>query len=130
MKSPNASLKPVQLSFDSTPATSQPGELLFRMEMYGRLPSWNEILGMEQWQRYQFKKEWADRFLSALRQYASDSSIKTISAKSTLSIYVATLESYLETARLRRKLKSFSKKRSRDKESLLESKSSEDKVPF
>jgi hypothetical protein len=129
MNSDSASHKPVQLSFDSAPP-SPPGELIFKMEMYGRLPSWNDILGMEQWARYKYKKELADRFLSALRQYASDSSIKTICAKSTMLTYAATLGSYLETARLRRKLKSASKKRSPDKQSTLESKSSDDKVPF
>ena len=31
-----------------------------------RLPSWNQLLGMEQWQRHQFKKGIAAAFLFAL----------------------------------------------------------------
>ena len=92
--------------FDST--QSKPGKLLFSITIPGRLPSWNDILGMEQWARYKFKQELQKEFLSALRLSASDSSTLTTYAKNSMSIAADTLASYMETARLRRKLKSAS----------------------
>ena len=114
-----------------TEATASPGELIFELTVPGRLPSWNAILGMEQWARYQFKKELAAGFLCALRQSALDSSMKTTFEKNTLSICAATLESYLKTAQERRRLKSRNKRlalKSKSGLSLKSTKSS--KVPF
>src|ERR1035437_4270445 len=91
--------------------TSQlPLQPMFSLMVPGRLPSWNQILAMEHWARYKFKKELADVFLSALRASGGDCSTKIISAKSTIATYAGTLESYLETALQRRKLRSANKK--------------------
>lgn len=118
-----------QLTFDPPPPQPE-GELVFSLTVPGRLPSWNEILGMEQWARYQFKKELAESFLSALRQSAADSSTKTICARSTTLIFVATLERYLQMRREQRRLKSASKKLSRGLLKKSASKFSNSKVPF
>lgn len=99
---------PAQLSFEPTPVV--PGELLFSITIPGRLPSWNEVLGMEQWARYKFKGELAGVFLSALRAIASDSSTRTISVRNTTLTYAATLESYLAMRREQRRLKSAKKR--------------------
>jgi hypothetical protein len=99
---------PRQTSFFATPET--PGELLFSLTIPGRLPSWNEILGMEQWARYNHKKELAGAFLCALRATANDSSTKTTSAKSTMLTYADTLERYLATKQAERKSRSAKKK--------------------
>lgn len=125
---------PVQSLFDSiapTPLpTETPGELLFSLEIDGRLPSWNEILGMEHWARDKFKSQLQEDFLFALRQSAAGCLTKTICARSTLLTAAATLESYRETVRLRRKLRRDKKRQSRADASLFESKSSKGKVPF
>lgn len=86
----------------------------FSISIEGRLPSWNQILGMHHWTRAKFKKEIADAFLSALRALENDSSTRTTSAKNTTSIYFVTLESYLQMTLQKRKLKS-AKKRSEAK---------------
>ena len=82
----------------------------FRMEIPGRLPSWNQLLGMEQWQRHQFKKGIAAAFLFALSLAAEDCSTRTTLQKNTMLTYCATLESYLETRREQQKLKSAKKR--------------------
>jgi hypothetical protein len=106
------------------------GELILRLEIPGRLPSWNEILGMEHWTRDKFKQKLQDAFEFALRQSANDCSIKTISAKSTMLTAAATLGSYREMVRQRRKLRQSNARQTREKkkESLLSSGKS--KVPF
>lgn len=116
--------------FDSTP---KPGKLIFSLTIAGRLPSWNDILGMEQWARYQFKKELAGKFLYALQQSERASSTKIISAKNTTSICSATLlVAHLETARQLRELKSAKKKLklASAKKSALKSMSCKKPVPF
>ena len=70
------------------------------------LPSWNAILGLGHWQRARLKKAIQDDFLSALRASADDSSTRTTSARSTLSIAAATLDSYQRTMLERRRLRS------------------------
>lgn len=109
---------------------SQPGELLFQIEIPGRLPSWNEILGMQHWSRVRFKTDLQLEFLSALRASASDSLTKTTSAKSTTLIAADMLGSYMETIRQKRRLKSLKKRLEKVKGSSQESKSSDGKVPF
>ncbi len=89
--------------------TSQP-EAVFVLTIPGRLPSWNEILGLEHWGRYKLKKELAASFLSALRASAGSSSMRTTSVKNSLSTYADTLESYLATQQAKRKLRSLKKK--------------------
>jgi len=128
MNSNDTSPRLVQMSWLEAPA--RPDKPLFSLTIPGRLPSWNEILGMEQWQRYQFKKELAGAFLSALRATANGSSMKTTSAASTLLTYADTLESYLAMRQAQRRLKSRKRKwvpRSRSGRS---SKSISSKVPF
>jgi hypothetical protein len=98
--------------------------MIFSVEIPGRLPSWNEILGMEQWARYKYKNELAAEFLSGLRHTGTDSSTKIISAKNTTSIYAATLESYLAMKQEKRKLKLAKSKQFAAKKSASSSKSS------
>jgi len=93
--------------FDSTP---KPGKLIFTLVVPGRLPSLNEILGMEAWGRYRFKKEISDAFLSSLRATAADSSTKIIWSQNTMSIYADTLESCLAMRLAARKSRSLKKK--------------------
>ena len=81
------------------------------------VPSWNAILGLGHWQRARLKKSIQDDFLSALRAIAADSSTRTTSARSTLSIAAATLDSYQRTMQERRKLKSRKSKSGAKKKS-------------
>ena len=81
------------------------------------LPSWNAILGFGHWQRARLKKAIQDDFLSALRASAADSSTRTTSARSTLSIAAATLDSYQRTMQERRRLKSRKSKSGAKKKS-------------
>lgn len=115
------------MSFDLfspiAPPTPSDGTLIFRLEIKGRLPSWNEILGMEQWARYKFKNQLADDFSFALRQSGTDSSMKITSARSTMSTYSDTLESYRATKQARRALKRLKGKPPVTKKSASSSKS-------
>lgn len=96
---------------DPMASTSSPeSEPLFKLTVPGRLASWNEILGMEQWQRYQFKEKLAQDFLCALRASESDSSMKTTCAANTTWTYSAILASYLQTRRELRRSKLAKKK--------------------
>lgn len=83
---------------------------LARITIPGRLPSWNDILGMEHWAREKFKKEIQDSFLSALRRSASDCSTTTTAVKSTMSIAADTLASYQATRLAERKLRQAKKR--------------------
>lgn len=92
-------------------------EKLHELTVPGRLPSWNDILGMEQWARYKYKNEIQIAFLSALQASAGDCLTRTTSARNSMSIAAATLVSYREMAREKRKLKLLKKKQSQAKES-------------
>ena len=94
--------------FDSTQI--KPGKLLFSITIPGRLSSWNDILGMEQWARYKFKQELADVFLYELRHTDTDSSTRTTFARSTMLTYADTLASYLAMRQAERRSKSAKKK--------------------
>lgn len=121
-----------QLTFDPPPEKQQ-GEPIFSLTIPGRLPSWNEVLGMEHWARYKLKEEIQGAFLCALYQSASDCSTKTTSAKSSILTAAATLESYRKIRREQRALKLANKKRSPGRKKKSKSKSTdfpEDKVPF
>lgn len=121
------------LLLTQTEAGQSPKEpkLILRLEVEGRLPSWNEILGMEHWQRYKVKSELAADFLSALRASEDASSTRIISVKNITSIFADTLERYLRTQREKRKLKSLKKKLEAKSGSTSESKSTLfEKVPF
>ena len=108
--SPQDSRAGQQLSWLETPKPKE-GKLIFSLTVPGRLPSWNDILGMEQWARYAFKKELAAVFSSALQQSERDSLTRTISAKNTTLIFSATLlAEHLEILRQRRILRSRNKK--------------------
>lgn len=128
MNSEQDSPMPQQLSFDSTPAKQ--ATLVCRLTIPGRLPSWNEILGMEQWARYKYKQQIQDGFLYELRRLARDCSMRTTCAKNFWSIAADTLALYQATALQKRKLRSANKKRSRELEKKQPSKSSGSKVPF
>jgi hypothetical protein len=82
----------------------------FTLEIPGRLPSWNGILGMEHWGRAALKEKIQLAFLSALQRSACDSLTKTTSAKNTMSIAADTLESYQATQRAKRALRQAKKK--------------------
>lgn len=105
--------------YGSTPVS---GVLVFRLVVPGRLPSWNRVLAMEHWARYQFKKQLAEDFMSALRRSEADCSTKTTFARSSTSTYSAILESFLTIARARRKSKSAKGKRTRVRRSRSKSK--------
>lgn len=107
-----------------------PKERIFVLEVPGRMPSWNEILGMEEWARYKYKQQVQENFLSALRVSAQDCSTKTTCAKNIWSIAADILASYRAMVLAKRKLKQSRKKQSRAALSLFESKSSKGKVPF
>jgi len=104
-------------------------ELIFSAEVDGRLPSWNELLGMEHWSRHQLKKALQETFLSGLRQSGGSCSMTIIFAKSSMSIAADTLQSFMETARLRRELKLLKLKLGLTKESTSKSKSTSYKAP-
>lgn len=109
----------------------QQPKLIFSLEVEGRLPSWNEILGMEQWARYKFKGELASAFLSALRLSGAGCSTRITSAKNTTLTYADTLAQYLETKQAARKLRSRNKRLALKNASLCESKSTLfNKPPF
>lgn len=66
------------------------------------LPSWNAICALGHWQRAKLKKAIQESFLSALRASAADSSTKTTSAKSTMSIAADTLVSWQKMRQAKR----------------------------
>lgn len=109
-ESPKAKLKPIVV-----------------IEIPGRLPSWNQILAMQHWQRYKFKAALAKSFLLALQQSELASSTSTICAKNTMSIYAATLRSYLTMIQQRRLLRSANKKLAKAKKNSPASKSTRSK---
>lgn len=123
--------KPESSSLPVTTGSNEP-ELIFSIEIPGRLQSWNQILGMEHWERYKFKDALQADFLYELQASAKDSSTKTTCARNTILTAAATLASYRETARQLRKSKLAKKKLSRAQPKLSELKSSEsaEKVPF
>lgn len=96
-----------------------PGKLVFKLEIPGRLPSWNDVLGMEQWARYKFKNELQLAFLSELRAFDDGFSTKTTSVKSSMSIAADTLASYMEMNREKRRLRLLKKKQAKASENLL-----------
>lgn len=103
---------------------------VFQLDVPGRLPSWNQILAMEQWARYKFKGELAASFLSALRASAGDCLTRTTCAKSTMSTFADTLALYLATKQAERASRSAKKKLALKKQSLRASKSLPSKPPF
>lgn len=103
--------------------TPSDGTLIFRLEIDGKLPSLNELFGMEHWERKKFKDQLADAFLCALQQSESASSMRITSSQSSTSIYSATLESYRATKLIRRLSKRAKGKPVVTKKSRLSSKS-------
>lgn len=79
------------------------------------VPSWNDVLQLQPWARQKRKGEILDAFLCALRASAADSSTRTTSARSTLSIAADMLDSYRATALAKRKLRSANARRSKAK---------------
>lgn len=117
-----------QLTFD--PPEKREGKLIFSLRVPGRLPSWNELLGMQHYARHRLKGRIAKDFLSALQACEPDSLTKTTCAKSTMLIYADTLAAYLRMTQAKRILKSASAKRIRAKVSTSGSKSFQSKPPF
>ncbi len=105
-------------------------EPFLTVEIPGRLPSWNAILGMETWTRYKFKTSLQQKFLCALQAIAQDSSTRTTSVPNIISTAAATLDSYGKTILARRKLRSYKRRLEKASPSLFESKSSRSEVPF
>jgi hypothetical protein len=54
-----------------------------RILIPGRLPSWNQILAMEHWQRHKYKQQTKRAFELGLLQCASDCLTRTTSVKNT-----------------------------------------------
>lgn len=97
-----------QLTFDAP--EKREGKLIFSLKVPVRLPSWNEVLGMEHWARYKLKQDLAKSFELSLRATARDFSMKTTSAKNIWLTYVATLELYQRTRLEQRRLRLSRKK--------------------
>lgn len=117
--------------FSTHPASGgEATKLIFSLEVPGRLPSWNHILGMEQWARYKFKGELANAFLCALKLSGDDSSTKITCAKSTMLTYADTLERYLGTKQAERRLKSAKKRSGLKSQSEHSLKFTKSEVPF
>lgn len=85
----------------------------------GRLPSWNALLALGHWERAKLKKSIQAEFLSALRACESDCSTKTTSRRNTMWTAADTLDSYIQTSRVKRKLKLASAKPRRAKRNTL-----------
>lgn len=119
-----------QLTFD--PPEPKPGKLIFELTLPGRMPSWNEMLGMEHWARYKFKKELASNFLYALsRKERFSSTTTTVAKSSTLTFSATHLAAYLATAEKRRELRSVKKKLKTENQKKLDSKCTKSKkLPF
>lgn len=77
-------------------------ELIIALEIPGRLPSWNEIIGMNRFTYTKFKRAQQDAFLSALYRSANAFSTRTTSQKKLLSTAAATLGSWILTHRKKR----------------------------
>ena len=88
-------------SNDSSP-TQAP---IFSLEIAGRLPLWNAVLGMSHWQRAKFKKDEMEKFMSALQASANDSLTQTDYVRSMCSTAADTLKSYAMTRQSLSRLK-------------------------
>lgn len=75
------------------PMPSSGSTLVFRLEVPGRLPSWNEVLGMGLRARMRLKKQQHAAFESAARESAGACSIQTIAASSTRLMHFGGMES-------------------------------------
>lgn len=117
-----------QLTFD--PPKEVKGKLVFSLTVPGRLPSWNEVLGIEQWARYKFKQDLAKSFELSLRASAKDSSMTTTLQRNSTLTYCATLESYQAMRREQRRLRLLKKKLNPTKRSESSLKSLKSKLPF
>lgn len=127
----SVSPKQANLLSGPTPTSQSPEVPYVVIEIPGRLPSWNDVLGMEQWARYKFKQQLQETFAFALQLSGEDSSTKTTSARNIILTAAATLRSFMTTARQQRELKFAKKKLEAKSASLFGSKSSnESKVPF
>ena len=88
---------------------------IFQLRLSERLPSWNQILGMQHWTRKKFKDNLAKDFLCGLKALESGSSTKITSAGNITLTYSDTLESYLTTRQIKSKLKSAKKNQAKAK---------------
>jgi hypothetical protein len=88
---------------------------VFRIVIRAPLPSLNKVLGLGHWQRAKLKQSIQDSTLSALRASESDSSTRTTSFRSGMSIPSATLASYQMMRLKERESKQAKKKLERKK---------------
>lgn len=66
---------------------SPPGKsLLLRLVVPGRIPSWNQLLGLSHWRRLKLKKAQQQAFISSLHLSENASATRIISRKNGLSI--------------------------------------------
>jgi hypothetical protein len=120
----NTGCEGADLFKDQTALGQSSGELLFSLDLPGRLPSWNEILGMQHFSRQSLKSRLLKEFGFALRASAAACSTRTICAPSTLLTAAATLASFEMMRRERRKLRSAKKRLEANQKSLSALKSS------
>lgn len=97
-----------QLTFD--PPEKREGKLILSLRIPGRLPTWNDVLGMQHWSRHKLKSLIQVAFLSALSATVGTSSTKTTSAKNIMWTAYATLACYHRMIRAERILKSRNKR--------------------
>jgi len=69
------------------------------------VPSWNDLISVDEWLRKKRKEEIRAAFLSALRASADDSLTRTTCAARSLSIAADTLASFLATRQQQRALR-------------------------
>jgi hypothetical protein len=88
------------------------------------VPSWNDVLSLEQWGQNKLKQSIQHAFLSALRACETGSSTTTTSASSTRSTLAGIAASCLVIHQRQRELKRANAKREKAKQSIPSSKSS------
>lgn len=89
------------------------------VKLHGRLPSWNQILEMNRWERHRYRKQTLSALLSACIQSGNGSLMKIISAKNPSWMRSATAGSSLTIEPPPRKSKSASGNASMAKKSML-----------
>lgn len=79
------------------------------------VPSWNDMLALDEWGRRRLKEKIADVFLCELQACCTACATTTTSVKKSLSIYAATLACYRTTIRDKRKLRQSSARQKKAK---------------
>lgn len=81
------------------------------------VPSWNDLLSLDEWGRKRLKSQIAVAFLSALRAYESDYSMRTTCAGKSSPTFSDTLVAYQVIAQDKRKLRQASARQMKAKKS-------------